>query len=64
MGTEPRGVLAARLGFPRNLQLQGFSRQGVINQLEYDSHSADEVAVAVDSITIDYNAQAAKSAAQ
>jgi hypothetical protein len=46
------------------LELQGFSRQGLIKQLEYDSYSYEDAAAAVDSIDIDYNAQAAKSAQQ
>lgn len=44
------------------LELQGFSRQGLIDQLEYDDYSTVDAAAAVDSLGIDYNEQAARSA--
>ena len=47
------------------LQFMGFSRQGLIDQLssEYgDQFAVDDATVAVDSLWIDWNAQAVKSA--
>lgn len=46
------------------LQFQGFSRQGLIGQLEYDSYSTSDATYAVDSIAVDWAAQAVKSAKQ
>ena len=48
------------------LQLSGFSRQGLIDQLssEYgDRFSVGDATVAVDSLSVDWNTQAARSAA-
>ena len=44
------------------LRDQGFSREGLIEQLEHDEYSAEDATFAVDSITVDWNAQAAKVA--
>src|SRR5437588_9759121 len=44
------------------LDYDAFSRQGLIKQLEYDSFSAEDATYAVDSITVDWNQQAAKKA--
>ena len=47
------------------LQLSGFSRQGLIDQLSSefgDGYSVGDATVAVDSLSIDWNAQAARSA--
>lgn len=44
------------------LEVEAFSRQGLIKQLEYDNFSAEDATYAVDSITVDWNAQAAKRA--
>ena len=47
------------------LQLSGFSRQGLIDQLSSefgDSYSVGDATVAVNSLSTDWNAQAARSA--
>lgn len=44
------------------IEIQGFSRQGLINQLEYEGYSTADASAAVDSLGIDYNEQAARSA--
>jgi hypothetical protein len=44
------------------LDISGFSRQGLISQLEYDNFSTEDATFAVDSITVDWNAQAVKKA--
>lgn len=41
---------------------QGFSRQGLIKQLEYDHFSEEDATSAVDSLNVDWNAQAVKVA--
>lgn len=45
------------------LDLMGFSRQGLIGQLEFEQYSTDDATVAVDSLFVDWNAEAAQSAA-
>ena len=47
-------------GLPR---LSGFSRSGLIDQLKYEGFSTEDATVAVDSITVDWNEQAARKAA-
>ncbi|KAA0117403.1 hypothetical protein CIW51_12610 [Mycolicibacterium sp. P9-22] len=42
--------------------MSAFSREGLIEQLEYEGFSAADATFAVDSITVDWNVQAAKSA--
>lgn len=44
------------------IEIQGFSREGLINQLEYEGYSTADASAAVDSLGIDYNEQAARSA--
>jgi hypothetical protein len=44
------------------LDYTSFSRQGLIAQLEYDDFSTEDATFAVDSITVDWNAQAVKKA--
>jgi hypothetical protein len=45
------------------LNLQGFSRQGLIRQLvSFDNYSTDDATAAVDSIPVNWNEQAARSA--
>jgi spermidine/putrescine-binding protein len=46
------------------LDYTAFSRQGLIQQLEHDDYSTEDATFAVDSITVDWNAQAAKAAKQ
>ncbi|MFV8170895.1 Ltp family lipoprotein [Mycolicibacterium peregrinum] len=44
------------------LDYSAFSRQGLIEQLEYEGFSAADATFAVDSIAVDWNVQAAKAA--
>lgn len=44
------------------LDYSAFSRQGLIEQLEYEGFSTADATFAVDTITVDWNAQAAKAA--
>ncbi|MGV9669692.1 MULTISPECIES: Ltp family lipoprotein [unclassified Gordonia (in: high G+C Gram-positive bacteria)] len=44
------------------LSISAFSRQGLIEQLEYEGFSNADAGYAVDHITVDWNEQAAKSA--
>ncbi|WP_349816919.1 Ltp family lipoprotein [Mycobacterium antarcticum] len=44
------------------LDYTAFSRQGLIEQLEFDEFSTEDATFAVDSITVDWNEQAAKAA--
>ncbi|WP_235009781.1 Ltp family lipoprotein [Mycobacterium sp. 3519A] len=44
------------------LETSSFSRQGLIEQLEYEGFSTEDATFAVDHITVDWNEQAAKSA--
>jgi hypothetical protein len=44
------------------LEMQGFSRSGLVKQLGFEGYSEDDSVAAVDSITVDWNAQAVKSA--
>ncbi|MEQ3549671.1 Ltp family lipoprotein [Pseudonocardia nematodicida] len=44
------------------LDYSAFSRQGLIDQLEYEQFSTADATYAVDHVTVDWNEQAAKSA--
>jgi hypothetical protein len=44
------------------LDVSSFSRQGLIDQLEYSGFSTEDATFAVDHVTVDWNVQAAKSA--
>ena len=44
------------------LDLMGFSRQGLIDQLEFEQYSTGDATAAVDSLNVDWNAEAAESA--
>lgn len=44
------------------LSMSAFSRQGLIEQLEYEGFSTGDATFAVDSITVDWNQQAVKKA--
>jgi hypothetical protein len=46
------------------LDMEGFSRQGLIKQLVYDNYSTEDATFAVDSIAVNWNEQAARSAKQ
>lgn len=45
------------------LDLAGFSRAGLIDQLTFEQYSATDAAAAVDSLDVDWNEEAAESAA-
>ena len=44
------------------LDYSGFSRQGLIEQLEYEEFSTADATFAVDHVTVDWNAEAVESA--
>lgn len=44
------------------LELTGFSRSGLIDQLEYEGYTTEDATYAVDSLNVDWNAQAAQKA--
>jgi hypothetical protein len=44
--------------------MSGFSRSGLIDQLEYEGYSTEDATAAVDSLGTDYNSEAAESAQQ
>lgn len=44
------------------LEMSGFSRTGLIKQLQYEGFSTEDAIYAVDSITVDWNNEAAESA--
>lgn len=44
------------------LSFTSFSRQGLINQLEFEGYSTEDAMYAVDNITVDWNEQCAKKA--
>ena len=46
------------------LDFTAFSRQGLIEQLEYEGYSIEDATWAVDNLTVDWNQQAAASARQ
>ena len=46
------------------LAYTSFSRLGLIQQLEYDDFSTSDATYAVDSLSVDWNAQAVKKAQQ
>jgi len=44
------------------LEMSGFSRAGLIDQLKFEGYSAEDATVAVDSLNVDWKEQAARSA--
>jgi Host cell surface-exposed lipoprotein len=44
------------------VKYSGFSRSGLIDQLEFEQYSASDATYAVDHITVDWNAEAVESA--
>lgn len=44
------------------IDMSGFSRSGLIEQLEFEDYSTEDATAAVDSLNIDFNEQAARSA--
>ncbi|WP_084627097.1 Ltp family lipoprotein [Pseudoclavibacter soli] len=67
--SEPAGSSAsteveqAKKSAQNYLEFASFSRQGLIDQLEYEQFSTADATAAVDSLNIDWNEQAAKKAA-
>lgn len=63
--TEPALTLAQQNAVRSGesyLDFSGFSRSGLIDQLEYEGYTTEEATFAVDSIAPDWNAEAAQSA--
>lgn len=44
------------------LEVMSFSREGLIEQLEFDGFTTEEATVGVDSVSVDWNEQAWRSA--
>lgn len=59
---ETSGQSNAKRSAESYLDYSAFSRQGLIEQLEYEGYSADDAAHAVDSLDVDWSEQAVKSA--
>lgn len=60
--TETIGQKNARESAESYLDFSAFSRQGLIDQLEYEEFTTEDAEYAVDVLEVDWNAQAAKSA--
>ncbi len=59
LGTEEKNAIKAAEHY---LDFMAFSRSGLIKQLEFEGYSENAAAIAVDSIVVDWNEQAAKKA--
>jgi hypothetical protein len=65
MPLSPAGQENAVRSAKQYLSIQGFSRNGLINQLvSFDQYSTEDATAAVDSIPVNWNEQAARSAKQ
>lgn len=60
--TETLGQKNARESAESYLDFAAFSRQGLIDQLEFEEFSTEDAEYAVDALNVDWNEQAAKSA--
>jgi hypothetical protein len=60
--SETIGQKNARESAESYLNFSGFSRQGLIDQLEYEDYSTEDAEYAVDALDVDWNEQAARSA--
>jgi hypothetical protein len=60
--TETIGQKNARESAESYLQFAAFSRQGLIDQLEFEEYSTEDAEYAVDVLDVDWKEQAAKSA--
>lgn len=60
--TETIGQKNARESAESYLQFTAFSRQGLIEQLEFEEFTTEDAEYAVDVLEVDWNEQAAKSA--
>lgn len=60
--TETIGQTNARESAESYLSFAAFSRQGLIEQLEFEDYSTEDAEYAVDILEVDWNEQAAKSA--
>lgn len=60
--SETIGQKNARESAESYLNFQAFSRQGLIDQLEFEEYSTEDAEYAVDALDVDWNEQAAKSA--
>jgi hypothetical protein len=61
--SETIGQKNARESAESYLKFSAFSRQGLIDQLEFEDYSTEDAEYAVDALNVDWNEQAAKSAA-
>jgi len=59
---EPIEVTNARRSAESYIDMMPFSRSGLIDQLEFEGYGTDSATAAVDSLAIDYHAQAIRSA--
>jgi hypothetical protein len=60
--SETIGQINAIASAESYLQFAAFSREGLIEQLEFEDYSKEDAEYAVDSLKVDWNEQAAKSA--
>ena len=60
--SETIGQKNARESAESYLSFSAFSRQGLIEQLEFEEYSTEDAEYAVDAVGVDWNEQAAKSA--
>lgn len=60
--SEDPQVANARRSARSYIDLMGFSRQGLIDQLEYEQYPVEAATAAVDSMAIDWNAEAVEKA--
>ena len=60
--TETIGQKNARESAESYLDFSAFSRQGLIDQLEFEEYSTEDAEYAVDALDVDWKEQAAKSA--
>jgi hypothetical protein len=60
--TETISQKNARQSAESYLSFSAFSRQGLIDQLEFEEYSTEDAEYAVDALDVDWNEQAAKSA--
>jgi hypothetical protein len=60
--TETIGQINAKQSAEDYLNFAAFSREGLIEQLEFEDYSKEDAEYAVDALNVDWNEQAAKSA--
>lgn len=62
--TEREGpqVDSARRSAKSHIEARGFSREGLIDQLEYEWYTVEDATAAVDSLDVDWNIEAVETA--